>query len=186
MADTGPDPREHRGQGIIEYGILLGTLAGVVLTLVAIGTQIRTVMTDTPRRRSEIPMDPPRSPAFIVEDHPLTPSSSRRGCGSGMTPTKCTGGREALAALSAEFDLVVLDIMMPEIDGYEVLERIRSSPATASLPVIFLSAKSSPADVEKGFSLGANHYITKPFSGQDLVRKIRLCLSEHAAAHPSA
>jgi Flp pilus assembly pilin Flp len=49
MADTGPDPREHRGQGIIEYGILLGTLAlGVVLTLVAIGTQIRTVMTDTP------------------------------------------------------------------------------------------------------------------------------------------
>jgi hypothetical protein len=49
MADTGPDPNEHRGQGIIEYGILLGTLAlCVVLTLVAIGTQIRTVMTDTP------------------------------------------------------------------------------------------------------------------------------------------
>ncbi len=49
MADTGPDPTEHRGQGILEYGILLGTLAlGVVLTLVAIGTQIRTVMTDTP------------------------------------------------------------------------------------------------------------------------------------------
>jgi DNA-binding response OmpR family regulator len=67
-----------------------------------------------------------------------------------------------------------------------VLQRIRSSPATASLPVIFLSAKSSPADVEKGFALGANHYITKPFSGQDLVRKIRLCLSEHAAAHPNA
>ena len=52
MADTGPDPREHRGQGMIEYGILLGTLAlGVVLTLLAIGTQIRTVMTDTPSSR---------------------------------------------------------------------------------------------------------------------------------------
>jgi DNA-binding response OmpR family regulator len=76
--------------------------------------------------------------------------------------------------------------MMPEVDGYDVLQKIRSTPSTSSLPVIFLSAKSSPADVEKGFALGANHYITKPFSGQDLVRKIRLCLAEHAASHHSA
>jgi DNA-binding response OmpR family regulator len=55
-----------------------------------------------------------------------------------------------------------------------------------ALPVIFLSAKSSPADVEKGFALGANHYITKPFSGHDLVRKIRLCLEEHAAVQQTA
>ena len=52
MADTGRDPNEHRGQGVIEYGILLGTLAlGVVLTLLAIGTQIRTVMTETPAQQ---------------------------------------------------------------------------------------------------------------------------------------
>ena len=105
----------------------------------------------------------------------------------GYQVTASDSGVSALKVLqSAVPDLVLSDIMMPEIDGYEVLQKIRSSPATASLPVIFLSAKSSPADVEKGFALGANHYITKPFSGQDLVRKIRLCLSEHAAAHHSA
>ena len=125
---------------------------------------------------------------LIVEDHPLIAELvETRLRVEGMRPVHCPGGREALALLDQEaFDLVVLDIMMPEIDGYEVLQKIRSSPATANLPVIFLSAKSSPADVEKGFALGANHYITKPFSGQDLVRKIRLCLSEHAAAHHGA
>jgi CheY-like chemotaxis protein len=94
------------------------------------------------------------------------------------------GGSEALAIIGTQpFDLVVLDIMMPEVDGYEVLRFIRGRPDTAHLPVIFLSAKSSPADIEKGFALGANHYITKPFSGHDLIRKIRLCLDDHETAH---
>jgi two-component system sensor histidine kinase/response regulator len=125
---------------------------------------------------------------LIVEDHPLIAELvETRLRVEGMRPVHCPGGREALALLDQEaFDLVVLDIMMPEVDGYEVLQRIRSSPATARLPVIFLSAKSSPADIEKGITLGVNHYITKPFSGQDLVRKIRLCLAEHAASHSLA
>jgi DNA-binding response OmpR family regulator len=120
---------------------------------------------------------------LIVEDHPLIAELvETRLRVEGMRPVHCSGGREALALLEhEEFDLVVLDIMMPEIDGYDVLRRIRGEAATATLPVIFLSAKSSPADIEKGFSLGANHYITKPFSGQDLVRKIRLCLAERAS-----
>jgi len=120
---------------------------------------------------------------LIVEDHPLIAELvETRLRVEGMRPVHCPGGREALALLDhEEFDLVVLDIMMPEVDGYEVLQKIRGTPATAALPVIFLSAKSSPADIEKGVLLGANHYITKPFSGQDLVRKIRLCLAEHAA-----
>ena len=125
---------------------------------------------------------------LIVEDHPLIAELvETRLRVEGMRPVHCPGGREALALLDQEaFDLVVLDIMMPEVDGYEVLRTIRNSPTTAHLPVIFLSAKSSPADIEKGFTLGANHYITKPFSGQDLVRKIRLCLAEHAASQSSA
>jgi two-component system sensor histidine kinase/response regulator len=124
---------------------------------------------------------------LIVEDHPLIAELvETRLRVEGMRPVHCSGGREALALLEQEqFDLVVLDIMMPEIDGYDVLERIRSQPTTATLPVIFLSAKSSPADIEKGFSLGANHYITKPLSGQDLVRKIRMCLAERPT-HSSA
>jgi DNA-binding response OmpR family regulator len=127
---------------------------------------------------------------LIVEDHPLIAELvETRLRIEGMTPTKCTGGREALATLAADhFDAVILDIMMPDVDGYEVLRSIRATPVTSSLPVIFLTAKSSPADIEKGLALGANHYITKPFSGQDLMRKLRLCLAErkHAAAESPA
>ena len=120
---------------------------------------------------------------LIVEDHPLIAELvETRLRIEGMTPTKCAGGREALIVLAQErLDAVICDIMMPDVDGYEVLRSIRATPVTATLPVIFLTAKSSPADVERGLALGANHYITKPFSGQDLMRKLRLCLAERKA-----
>jgi len=126
--------------------------------------------------------DKPR--ILIVEDHPLIAELvETRLRIEGMQPTKCPGGREALALLTSEpFDVVILDIMMPDVDGYEVLRHIRGTAETAELPVIFLTAKSTPADIEKGLSLGANHYITKPFSGQDLMRKVRLCLDERRVA----
>ena len=107
----------------------------------------------------------------------------------GMTPTKCSGGREAIEVIGTQpFDAVILDIMMPDVDGYQVLRHIRSTPETAHLPVIFLTAKSTPDDIEKGLALGASSYISKPFSGLDLVRKIRLCLEERkvARAEPRA
>ena len=107
----------------------------------------------------------------------------------GMLPTKCSGGREAIEVIGTQpFDAVILDIMMPDVDGYQVLRHIRSTPETAHLPVIFLTAKSTPDDIEKGLALGASSYISKPFSGLDLVRKIRLCLEERkvARAEPRA
>lgn len=121
---------------------------------------------------------------LIVEDHPLIAELvETRLRIEGMQPVKCPGGREALSLVVAEpFDAVILDIMMPDVDGYQVLQHIRAQPATAHLPVIFLTAKATPADIEKGLALGANHYITKPFSGVDLVRKVRLCLEERKAA----
>jgi DNA-binding response OmpR family regulator len=125
---------------------------------------------------------------LIVEDHPLIAELvETRLRIEGMQPVKCPGGREALSLVGTErFDLVILDIMMPDVDGYEVLRHIRATSSTATLPVIFLTAKSTPADIEKGLSLGANHYITKPFSGQDLMRKVRLCLDELKAAGADA
>jgi DNA-binding response OmpR family regulator len=125
---------------------------------------------------------------LIVEDHPLIAELvETRLRIEGMQPVKCPGGREALSLVGTErFDLVILDIMMPDVDGYEVLRHIRATSSTATLPVIFLTAKSTPADIEKGLSLGANHYITKPFSGQDLMRKVRLCLDELKAASADA
>jgi two-component system, OmpR family, alkaline phosphatase synthesis response regulator PhoP len=120
---------------------------------------------------------------LVVEDHPLIAELvETRLRIEGMEALKCTSGREALAVIAREaLDVVILDIMMPDVDGYEVLHHIRSLASTATLPVIFLTAKSTPADIEKGLAMGANYYITKPFSGLDLVRKVRLCLGEHSA-----
>jgi CheY-like chemotaxis protein len=104
-----------------------------------------------------------------------------------MDPVKCPGGREALEIIGTQpFDAVILDIMMPDVDGYEVLRNIRGRPDTRDLPVIFLTAKSTPADIEKGLAMGANYYITKPFSGLDLVRKVRVCLEERKASGAQA
>ena len=60
-------------------------------------------------------------------------------------------------------DLMLLDIVMPELDGYEVCRRLRAAPATRDLPVMFLSSLEDVKDKAKGFELGANDYLTKPF-----------------------
>jgi CheY-like chemotaxis protein len=65
-------------------------------------------------------------------------------------------------------DLIICDVMMPGMSGYEVLEIIRKDAATATVPFIFLSAKVMEADREKGLSLGANSYLTKPFRSTEL------------------
>jgi DNA-binding response OmpR family regulator len=124
---------------------------------------------------------------LIVEDHPIIAELiETRLRIEGMDPIKCPGGREAIETVGAQpLDAVILDIMMPEVDGYQVLRHIRATPATATLPVIFLTAKATQADIEKGLAMGANYYITKPFSGLDLVRKVRLCLEERKATHPA-
>jgi DNA-binding response OmpR family regulator len=128
----------------------------------------------------------PKPRILVVEDHPLIAELvETRLRLEGMEPVRCPGGREALAVLGAEpFDVVILDIMMPDVDGYQVLRHIRSTPAIADLPVIFLTAKSTPEDVERGLALGANHYVTKPFSGLDLMRRVRSCLHEARRPRP--
>ena len=119
---------------------------------------------------------PPR--VLVVEDHPMIAELvETRLRIEGMRPTKCLGGREALQVLAhADFDLVILDIMMPEVDGYEVLRFLKSAERTRHVPVIFLTAKSADADISKGLALGADYYVTKPFSGADLVSKVKALL----------
>jgi len=126
----------------------------------------------------------PKPRILIVDDNALIAELvETRLRIEGMLPTKCSGGREAIEIVGTQpFDAVILDIMMPDVDGYHVLRHIRSTPETATLPVIFLTAKSTPDDIEKGLALGANSYNSKPFSGLDLVRKIRLCLEERKVA----
>lgn len=82
-------------------------------------------------------------------------------------------GQEALDKVRThQPDLVLLDIMMPRIDGYEVARTLRADPATADLPIIMLSAKAQEEDIQKGMDVGVNEYITKPFSPDQLVHVV--------------
>ena len=88
-------------------------------------------------------------------------------------------GDQALA-LAASFapDLVLLDVMMPGKSGYDVCQRLKSDPASRAIKVIMLSAKGREVEMAKGIELGADAYVTKPFSTRDLVAKVRELLGE--------
>jgi DNA-binding response OmpR family regulator len=74
-------------------------------------------------------------------------------------------------------DVVVLDVLMPELDGWEVLSRIESDPETAGIPVVMLTCRSEDADILRGLEQGAVEYITKPFYPEDLVASVTIILS---------
>ena len=83
-------------------------------------------------------------------------------------------GREALEKVKAEKpDLVVLDVMMPYMDGFEVLKALRREPETENLPVIMLTAKAQDKDVFEGYHYGADMYLTKPFNPMELVTFVK-------------
>lgn len=88
-------------------------------------------------------------------------------------------GEEAFDIIKRERPkIVLLDIMMPKVDGYEVCKFIKQNPDTKDTKVVFLSAKSKESDIEIGYTVGADLYIPKPFSTRDLVKKINLMASE--------
>jgi two-component system, cell cycle response regulator len=85
-----------------------------------------------------------------------------------------SNGRKALAAVDASRpDVVVCDVMMPEVDGLEVCRRLKSDPATVDLPVILLTARDRPEDRQAGEEAGCDAYLTKPFSPLQLIDIIR-------------
>jgi two-component system alkaline phosphatase synthesis response regulator PhoP len=91
-------------------------------------------------------------------------------------------GEQALAKVKTEEpDLVVLDIMMPKLDGYETCKILKSDPETKHIPVILLSAKGRNVDQKMGFQVGADDYITKPFSPRKLVERINMILGQPTA-----
>lgn len=86
--------------------------------------------------------------------------------------------KEAFDKLSSDsFDLVLLDIMLPDLDGFEVCKRIKLDPKTAHIKVVMLTAKKSPEDQAKGFASGANEYLTKPFKSAMIMGVIDKMLS---------
>lgn len=92
---------------------------------------------------------------------------------SGHEVVAVADGAEALASVRMQRpDLAVLDITMPNVDGLEVLRRLRADVATSSLPVVLLSAQAQEADVKQGFATGATAYVKKPFSPRELVARV--------------
>jgi DNA-binding response OmpR family regulator len=90
-------------------------------------------------------------------------------------------GDAALKAIEERLpDLVLLDVMMPKRDGFDVCETIRANPVWKDIPIIMLTAKGRDIEREKGLALGANAYITKPFSTRDALDQIRQFLGESA------
>jgi two-component system alkaline phosphatase synthesis response regulator PhoP len=103
--------------------------------------------------------------------------------GRGYTVFSASSGSELLNMLttSQKPDLIILDIMMPEMDGLEVLTRLKGKTETSTIPVILLTAKVQYEDVLGGYKLGADYYITKPFTSTQLVNGINLLLGEGKA-----
>ncbi|MBI5256555.1 MAG: two-component system response regulator [Burkholderiales bacterium] len=120
---------------------------------------------------------------LIVDDNPenltvigelLQPHCAVRAANNGVRALK-------LAALAPQPDLILLDVMMPELDGYQVLQQLRTDPATSDIPVMFLTALDDQADEERGLRLGAVDYVTKPIHPPILLARVRTQLElKHA------
>ena len=102
----------------------------------------------------------------------------------GFTVMKAQSGPEALEKLHVDLpDLMIVDVMMPHMDGYEVCRTVKGDPRTAHLPVVMLTAKAQTASQLEGFRAGAVDYITKPVHPQDLVARIAAVLERAQSAH---
>lgn len=144
-------------------------------------------------RRKETP-PPGRAHILIVEDEQDLQDLLRYNLvRDGFQATCADTGEKALRIARAEHpDLIVLDIMLPGMDGLEVCRTLRSDPDTAGIPVVMLTAKSEEADVVTGLELGADDYIPKPFSPRVLIARVKAVLrrrsidSDNAVADDAA
>jgi DNA-binding response OmpR family regulator len=91
-------------------------------------------------------------------------------------------GQEALDAIAAEPpDLILLDVMLPRVSGFDVCQRIRCEPAWRDVRIVMLSAKGREVEVQKGLALGAHAYVTKPFGLQELLAEVARQLAQRSA-----
>lgn len=104
--------------------------------------------------------------------------------GAGYEVTVAEDGKSALeTAASDPPDLIMLDVMMPVMDGYQVLSKLKDSPSLGDIPVIVLSSRAGEEDVVKALELGADDYITKPYRPQEMMARIKTVLSRYGRSH---
>jgi DNA-binding response OmpR family regulator len=121
-----------------------------------------------------------RARILVVDDDPdilaLTRMTLER---AGFDVAVASGGLRAIEWLGVETpDLVVLDVMMPQISGWEVLDFLKNNEATATVPVLMMTARDKPDDVKIGYDYGATYYLTKPWRKEDLLRGVDVALGK--------
>jgi DNA-binding response OmpR family regulator len=103
----------------------------------------------------------------------------------GFQVVRAADGAEGLERARAVMpDIVILDVMMPRMTGYEVAKALREDDTTAHIPIIFVTARAQSSDVERGMELGVDDYVTKPFDPMDLVARVNALLARTQAAAP--
>lgn len=125
---------------------------------------------------------------LIAEDEPfIVESLSFLLTREGHTVRAVETGSEAMRAIEADRpDLLILDIMLPETNGFDVLRRLRAAPELGALPIMVLTAKGQEADRRRMLELGASEFVTKPFSNKDLMGRIAALLHGGEAPSPDA
>lgn len=119
---------------------------------------------------------------LLAEDEPDIQLITRMALeDAGCKVVAVSDGQEALeSARSDSFDVILLDVMMPRVDGFTACARLHADPRTRDLPVIFLTAKSQELEVQQGLSIGARGYIVKPFDVFGLIDRINAILGDRA------
>jgi two-component system OmpR family response regulator len=121
---------------------------------------------------------------IVEDDAPLASGLSRILEAEGHAVDVTSRGEQAVLAASRErFDLVILDIGLPQMDGFEVLRRLRASQADAPVPVLVLTARDAVDDRVRGLDLGADDYMVKPFAMPELTARVRALLRRSQAHH---
>ena len=123
-------------------------------------------------------MDSEKKLILIIEDDDSVRMLLTRALGVRYAVETARDGNEAIQRLQRRPipDLLICDIMMPGVDGLTVAKRAKASPHLRQVPIVFLTAKSTPKDIVHGINAGARHYVTKPFKLNDLLQKVNSAL----------
>lgn len=103
---------------------------------------------------------------------------------NGYQVVEATDGVEAYAAAAGKPDLIVLDLMLPKLNGFEVLEKLKENPQTSYIPVVILTARGQAQDETRALRSGATDYMTKPWSADELADRVRIALDQRRNAKP--
>lgn len=125
------------------------------------------------------PPKPARKRILVVEDDAAISRMLLKVLGTRYAVEHAADGNHAIALASKlPPHLIMLDVMMPGLDGFATAKQLKALPTLRAVPIIFLTAKTAPTDVVKGIQAGARHYLTKPFKVDDLLAKVKKTIGE--------